>query len=217
VTKIITAILGFLLLVLGVSSLLILRQDKAAAEAVDASFLTGESAQPSNCRDVIQSVTLPKRVMTEKESQTLRIVVANVNGVGICNTAVRLAALNFELAPPSTERVVSLEPGGDPVSLLWILKPVETGAFEIVLTAGDETEVLGLVVTNVVGLTALQVQILSYISSLLGPMLTFPWWYEQWEKRKKAREKGARKRAVKESAVSQQTEPEETAAPSPPK
>jgi hypothetical protein len=206
VTKIITAILGVLLLVLGVSSLLLLRQDRVAAQAVDESFAQAESAQPSNCRDIIRDVSLSKRVMTEKESQTLRIVVANIGGAGICNTAVRLAALDFELAPAATERVVALEPDGNPVALLWILKPKETGSFEIALTAGEQTQVLGIVVTNVLGFTAVQIQILSYISSFLGPMLTAPWWYEQWEKRQEAKKETAEKAA----AVSGQAEQPKT-------
>lgn len=194
-TKIITAILGVLLLLLGLSSLLILRQDRISAESVDQSIFQGDSAQPTDCHNVIQNVSLSDRVMTEKESQTLRVVLANLDGVGICNTAVRLAALDFELSPPRTDRPVALEPGGAPVTLLWIMKPKEVGSFEIAVTAGDQTEILGIVVTNVLGFTAVQVQILSAISSILGPMLTAPWWYEQWEKRRKAKKEEAEKAA----------------------
>ncbi len=196
-TKTIIAILGVLLFVLGLISLLLLQQDRIAAESVDGSFASGVGAQPGHCRDIVQEVSLSKRVMTEKESQTLRVVLAKVEAGEICNTTVRLAALDFELAPAATERVVALEPGGTPVVLLWILKPKETGSFEIAVTAGEQTEVLGIVVTNVLGLTAVQVQILSYISSFLGPMLTAPWWYEQWEKRQKAKREAAEKAAKK--------------------
>jgi hypothetical protein len=75
--------------------------------------------------------------------------------------------------------------------LLWVLKPREISAFEIAITAGNQTQVIGIVVTNVLGFTAAQVQILSYVSSFLGPMLTAPWWYEQWEKRKKSRKEAS--------------------------
>lgn len=178
--------LGVLLFVLGVSSLLLLQRDWAAAENVDLSFLRdGVTEEERNCRNVIQSVTLSQRVMTEKESQALRVVLANLNGPGTCHTAIRLAALNFDIAPAATERVVALEPGGHPVTIVWILKPQEAGSFEIAVTAGNQTEVLGIVVTNVLGLTAVQIQILSYISSFLGPMLTAPWWIEQWQKRQR--------------------------------
>jgi hypothetical protein len=185
-------------LVLGLSSLLLLQQDRSAAQSVDQSFSQGESDQPGNCRNIIRTVSLSKRVMTEKESQTLRVVVANRDGVGICETAVRLISPDFEVAPAATERLVALEPGGDPVTLLWILKPKETGSFEIVLTAGDQTQVLGIVVTNVLGFTAVQVQLLSYLSTFLGPMLTAPWWYERWEKRQKAK-KEAEEKALKDA------------------
>jgi hypothetical protein len=193
VTKIIIAILGILLLLLGLSSLLLLRQDRLSALEVDTNFNQSESAQPDSCRNIIQTVALSNRVMTEKESQTLRIVLANTEGVETCHTAVRLAAVNFEVAPPAAERLVALEPGGNPVTLLWILKPKETGSFELAVTAGSETWILGIVVTNVLGFTAVQVQILSYISSLLGPMLTAPWWYEQWQKRQAAKIEAAEK------------------------
>lgn len=198
----ITAVIGVLLLLLGVSSLLLLWQDQRAAENVDQTFTQGGiSEEESGCLNVIQEVTLTKRVMTEKESQTLRVVLSNPNGGGVCNTAVRLAALDFELAPPATERVVTLEPGGNPVTLLWVLKPKETGSFEIAVSAGNMVEVLGIVVTNVLGLTAVQVQILSYISSFLGPMLTAPWWIEQWEKRKKTQKQTMEKTASRETAA----------------
>jgi len=196
VTKRITAVLGTLLFLLGVVSLLLVWRDQAAARSVDESFPLSESGEESSCQNIIQEASLSKRVMTEKESQTLTIVLANLSGLETCHTTVRLAALDFEIAPPVTEREVALEPDGKPVTLLWILKPRETGSFEIAITAGNQVQVLGIVVTNVLGFTAGQVQILSSISSLLGPMLTVPWWYEQWEKRKKARKEEAEKAAA---------------------
>lgn len=201
-TKRIIAILGVILLVLGVVSLILLRQDRLAALGVDQLFIFGDAigGEPSNCQNIIQEVSVPERVMTEKESQTLRVVVANIDNPGVCNTSVGLAALDFDYAPPTTSRPVSLEQGQDPITLSWILKPKEIGAFEIAITAGNQTQVIGIVVTNVLGLTALQVQILSYISSFLGPMLTAPWWYEQWEKRRQAKKKEAEKAAANAKA-----------------
>lgn len=196
-TKRITAVLGVLLFLLGVVSLVLLWQDRRAAQEVDQLFpVSSEGGEVESCDNIIQEVSLAKRVMTEKESQTLRVVLANLTGPATCHTTVQLAALEFEVAPAATEREIALEPDGKPVTLLWILKPRETGSFEIAISAGNLVQVMGIVVTNVLGLTAVQVEILSFISSLLGPMLTVPWWYEQWEKRKKARKKEAERAAA---------------------
>lgn len=200
-TKRITTVLGVLLFVLGVSSLLLLRQDRIAALEVDETFTSGDITGEENCQNVIRELSLPNRVMTEKESQSLRVVLSNLDNPGTCHTTVRLAALDFDFDPPATERPVTLEPDGTPVTVVWILKPEETGAFEIAVSAGNTTEVLGIVVTNVLGLTAVQVQILSYISSILGPMLTAPWWYEQWQKWRKARKAEAAREAKEAEAA----------------
>jgi hypothetical protein len=208
VTKRIIAVLGVILLLLGVVSLILLRQNRLAALGVDQLLIFGDAiGEEGACENLIQEVSVPNRVMTEKESQTLRVVVANVNNPTACNTTVGLAALDFDFAPPTTARPVSLEQDQNPVTLSWILKPKEIGAFEIAVTAGNQTQVIGIVVTNVLGLTAVQVQILSYISSFLGPMLTVPWWYEQWEKRQKAKKKAAEKAAAT-TKVEKRPEPE---------
>ncbi|MFZ0546771.1 MAG: hypothetical protein WAM60_15095 [Candidatus Promineifilaceae bacterium] len=200
-TNRITAILGVLLFLLGAASLLLLIQDRSAAQDADESVIGGGASEQSECKNVIQEVSLSKRVMTEKESQTLKVVLANLTGLATCDTTVRLAALDFELAPATTERAVSLETDGKPVTLIWVMKPRETGSFELAVTAGNVTEILGVVVTNVLGLTAVQIQVLSYLSTLLGPMLTAPWWYEHWQKRKKEKEKEAEKTAAAAKAA----------------
>jgi hypothetical protein len=206
-TKRTIAILGIILLLLGVVSLVLLIQDRAAALGADQLFIFGDAlGEEENCRNIIQEVSIPNRVMTENESQTLRVVVANIDNPGVCNTTVVLAALDFDIAPASTARNVSLEQGQEPVTLLWVLKPRELGAFEIAVTAGNQTQVIGIVVTNVLGLTAAQVEILSYISSFLGPMLTAPWWYEQWEKRR-----GKAKREEVEAAAINATADQQSA------
>ena len=193
-TKLIIAVLGVILFILGVVSLFLFRQDRAAALAEDQLLIFGDAlGEEANCRNIIQEVSVPNRVMTEKESQSLRVVVANTTNPGVCNTTIGLAALDFDISPTATARPVTLEPGAPPVTLIWILRPRELGAFEIAITAGNQAQVVGVVVTNVLGFTALQVQILSYISSFLGPMLTAPWWYEQWQKRQEAQKKAAEK------------------------
>ena len=200
-TKRTIAVLGVILFGLGVISLVLLRQDRAAALAEDQLLIFGSAlGDEGNCQNIIQEVSVPDRVMTEKESQSLRVVVANTTNTGVCNTTVGLAALDFDINPAATARPVTLEPGTPPVTLVWILGPRELGAFEIAVTAGNQTQVIGIVVTNVLGLTAAQVLILSYISSFLGPMLTAPWWYEQWQKRQETRKKEIEKMAVVDSA-----------------
>jgi len=73
----------------------------------------------------------------------------------------------------------------------------EVGTFDLVLTIGGAITILGVTVTNALGLTAGQLQILSALSTILGPMLTVPWWFEQWQKwraRKRERQEAEKER-----------------------
>jgi hypothetical protein len=129
--------------------------------------------------------------MTEQDSQSLTVVLSNDSGTGICETTLFVSAPNFVLSPAGTERLITLEAGAPPLTLIWIISPLQKGSFEIAVSAGNESRTIGLTITNILGLTAAQAQLLSYLATFLGPMLTAPWWYEQWQKWRKERQESA--------------------------
>jgi hypothetical protein len=178
--------LGLLLFLLGLVLLWLLARADAGALAQDRQVLSSGIID-LNCSRVIRSVTIPSRTMSEGDSQTLRVVLANDAGQDTCKTTVLLLAPDFYPTPPLTARPVVLAPGGEIVILAWVLSPRDTGSFAVAVSAGNQTVTTGITVTNVLGLTAGQARTLSYLSTILGPMLTAPWWYEQWQKRRKKR------------------------------
>ncbi|MCI0393915.1 MAG: hypothetical protein L0332_15985 [Chloroflexi bacterium] len=183
------AVIGLILFLIGVSLLLLFGRSQVYARGQDA---VGPRPVETPCGRLLSDVFLSDRVMTERESQALNVTLVNGSGVVDCPVTVSLLAPNFDLAPPTAERNVVVPVSGEPLVLAWILSPRRTGSFEIVVTTDFESQTLGIVVTTVLGLTAGQAQVLSVLATFLGPMLTAPWWYEQWEKRRKERQKQAR-------------------------
>jgi hypothetical protein len=156
---------------------------------------------PDGCGQLIDpAVTLTRRVMARSETQALTVTLTSASAE-TCAVEVTLNAPHFRLSPPEPRQEVVVGPGQQ-VESAWILTPEELGTFDLVVTVGGAITVLGLTVTNALGLTALQLQILSTIGSVLGPMLTFPWWLEQWQawqerKRDRAREEKDAKEPVR--------------------
>jgi hypothetical protein len=66
-----------------------------------------------------------------------------------------------------------------------VISPREAGNYEVVVSAEFDVQVVGVRVTNLLGLTAPQAKILSYIGYFLGPALSLPWWIEKWEENKR--------------------------------
>ena len=134
------------------------------------------------CVDALEEVILPRRTMSENDSQTITVVLSN-HGAEICEQSVAINAPNFEISPAESTQLISIPPGIGTAQTGWVLTPKKQGTFEIVIRIGAEMQIVGLSVTNVLGLTPLQAQLLSSAGSVLGPMLTLPWWYERWQKR----------------------------------
>jgi hypothetical protein len=182
--KNILAITGILLLLLGLFLFFRVRQANNTAAGYDTEWQTAAPIE-SLCHHLLREATVADRVMSERESQALNIVLVNENSPNPCETTVTLAAPNFDVSPPESNRPVSVPPGSQELTLNWILSPRRTGTYVISISTPTEAITLGITVTTVLGLTAAQAQLLSALSTILGPMLTAPWWYEQWQKRKK--------------------------------
>ena len=177
------ALVGTFLLVLGVAFLWSLGNGRREASRLDRNAdphgpVVGE---PAGCGQLVEpEVTLARRVMALQETQAVTVVLASAS-VETCQVTVTLNAPNFDLSPPDPRQLVAVGPG-QRAEIAWILSPEEVGTFDLILTIGGAITILGVTVTNALGLTAGQLQILSALSTILGPMLTVPWWFEQWQK-----------------------------------
>ena len=137
------------------------------------------------CRHPQMEVRIPRRTMTNNDSEALTVSLSNPQE---CEVEVTIVAPNFQVNPTEQPRRIALTPGA--VSeLSWVLVPREMGMHAIVVRAGLVEQSVGIVVTNTLGLTAGQAQILSYIGMFFGPALTFPWLYERWRSRREENKK----------------------------
>jgi hypothetical protein len=190
--KKVLAIGGIVLFLIGLFLLFRVRQAAGAAANFDGQLDTSGPIE-SVCTNLLREATVADRVISERESQALNVVLVNETDPQACNVMVALAAPDFNISPPESNRPISVPPGGEAVTLNWILSPRRTGTYVVSVSTATQAITLGITVTTVLGFTAAQAQILSYLATFLGPMLTAPWWYEQWQKRKKEREAAAPK------------------------
>lgn len=190
------AILGLVLLLAGAVTMW--RLSLGAAEAIGLDESSGaDPGTPLSCPGLTMTTNLPRRVMSENESQALTVALA-LGGEAACEVTLTLLAPGFVVTPAQTVQLLPMSPG-DSVIQVWVLQPQQLGTFAIAISSNSTVETLGLTVTNVLGLTAAQARILSAVGTFLGPMLTAPWWYEQWKERQKKREEEARRTAEAEA------------------
>jgi len=147
------------------------------------------------CLHPLGGAHVSKRTMTENESQALTVDLVNQNGQE-CEVTAKLSAPNFDIAPSEESQTITLPSHGN-ASLVWILTPQKTGVFEVLISAESDYQVIGINVTNLLGLSPIQAQLLSYIGSFFGPMLTAPWWYEKWKERSAKGKKTSRTKQKK--------------------
>ena len=131
----------------------------------------------------VWEVTLPQRVLVEDNSQSI-VVHATDPADTACQSALTLSAPGFGITPHKEEQIVTVKPKGSS-SVAWILTPQKSGSYEIAVSDGINTQVFGVTVTNLLGLTALQAQIMATLGTLFGPIITVPWWIERWQQRKR--------------------------------
>ena len=156
--------------------------------------VTGE---PATCADAMDaSAALDARVMAEDETQALTVLLENGSSEA-CEVTVELSAPFFSFAPPEPRRTITVTAGANG-ALAWVITPQRTGTYDIVVTIGEKIFVLGVTVTNILGLTARQARVLSALGTFLGPMLTAPWWVEQWQRWRKEQAPDRREREEEE-------------------
>jgi len=136
-----------------------------------------------------------QRLMSDSETQALAVLLQNpmLN----CPYRVLINAPEFTLSPNDPTRAVT-PATQESIKFVWILTPTKLGTFAISVTIdtinGSDTRVVGITVTNSFGFVLWQVQLFSYISTALGPILTVAWWYDKWQERKRRKDEITGKR-----------------------
>ena len=189
-------IAGLLVLLMASGLVLTLYLDARHARKLDFRGFAGFFVMFKPCDPHLRGLSVPRRVMSEAESQVLTVVLFNpaltdgalrnipVNGGGSrpapCEVTVTLAAPDFNLGPPETSQTVRVPLGGI-ARLVWVLSPKKAGTFRVVaflhpITPESDTAQIGITVHTVLGLTPIQADLLSKVGYVLGPILTIPYW-----------------------------------------
>lgn len=185
--KQILAVVGLFVVFVGVALIFSRAQAVANARARDA-VDTGSTRpeEQADCRQPLVAVDLPERVMSEDREQTLTVTVGNQFNSSTCVVIVELTALRFDISPTTLVRTSAELALGETESFIWLIAPTRTGEHTIIVMANEELQTLGVTVRTWLGLTAGQARVASFVATLLGPLLSVPWWLERWEKRQQA-------------------------------
>lgn len=180
--KRVLAITGIVLFSVGIGLALVLWSSALRAHSLDIGRSSQGAASAASCQHPLKEVILVRRVISENDSESLSVVLGN-DTPEACAISVHLSAPNFDISPTDDSRTVDVPPAQS-VTVVWILSPRRSGSFQVAVTAALDSAVVGLTVTNVLGLTPQQAKILSMVATFLGPMLTAPWWYERIKERR---------------------------------
>ena len=135
-------------------------------------------------------------ILSEKESAIVSIVLSNLS-TNTANISVNLFAPTFTVSPLEP-REVTILPNAI-VELSWVVAPNNMGNQIIMFSINnfDKSEVCGIAITNILGLTAKQAELLSLASSILGSSLSIPWMYERWQQHQKKRKQAQKSKRTK--------------------
>jgi hypothetical protein len=142
-----------------------------------------EAFRGEPCSRPIIKIAIDRVIITNKETISVSAILQNYEQEA-CDADVSIQAPKFLITPQQVTRTLSLNPG-ESAELMWILTPTDLGTYEVGFTSSKSHRSVGIVVTNSLGLTAKQVEILSYIGTFLGPAFTFPWLFTTWQQYKK--------------------------------
>ena len=144
--------------------------------------MISDDAPPPCVWDVQQ----PEKIMSEDKTQSIKVAFKNP-AKKTCETYMSLRAPSFDTSPSKDEQKISVPPGKTG-SLAWIITPRKTGTYELSVSDILNTRIFGITVTNIFGLNTTQAKVFSMLGTLLGPMLTVPWWVDKWFQRKRKQE-----------------------------
>lgn len=162
----------------------------------------------SPCELPLEDVVVPQRIV-KGDSRSLDIYLSNNDDTEDCEVLVVINAPKFQISPREVEKRVSL-PANTKQHTSWIVSPKETGNHEITIDAGyfDHASVV-ISVRTVIGLSAGQAQIVSYLTYFLGPILTLPWWLSllQKSRAKKDSERQEKRKVIVPASYEKKNKP----------
>jgi hypothetical protein len=173
------AICGVILLLGGVSLNLYLRS--ASSDARDLDRFDAPEKSRGQCSSPLEEVSISRRIMSKNDSLAMTAVLFNSDRNENCEVAINLNAPNFNISPNEPDLIINLPPRKR-ATPSWILSPRQLGTFEVAVSAELSSQIVGIKVTD--NLIDLFPSWVIFIAYGLGPMLTVPWWYEQWQKHK---------------------------------
>lgn len=186
--------IGLLLALMGLGLGLYLISANAGAKLMNG----GESKVSGGpCIHPILNINTNRTVITEKDSEAIQVSITNDDNFE-CDVEVRIYAPNFEISPPEFTHTISLS-AKETAEIIWIVTPKELGTYQVGVQADLESVYLGIIVTSVLGLTAQQMEIATYLGTFFGPAFTLPWLYTVWKERKK--EKNEQKEKERETEI----------------
>jgi hypothetical protein len=127
------------------------------------------------------------KVMSVSESQKLTAILVN-QGHEKCKVSITLDAPNFTTSGEKKQTFSIAQYATTKFN--WVLSSDKPGTYTVIvsISSGDETaEIIdskdvGISVTNIFGLQASQISLLSIFSAVFGPILTVPFWLDKLQK-----------------------------------
>lgn len=141
------------------------------------------AASSGPCLHPLVGVSIP-RIMSERESHVLQVHLA-ADTQTKCTATIEVGAAGFEISPPETTRSVELDKDQPEGTISWVLAPRQAGEYIILIASGFDTRRVGIVVTNVFGLSARTALVITWACYALGSALTIPWWLDRLKRRRR--------------------------------
>ena len=180
--KLLFALIGVLLLIICLSLYTHVTNAEKIAAAKDTTKTShGDVMGPPMCSWKVET---PERVISENKTLAILIKVSNPEKQA-CETQLSLRAPGFDYSPVRDEQQIKLAPNKHG-AISWILTPRKPGTFDLAVSDIINTQIFGVNVTNIFGLSSGQAKLFSVVGSIFGPMLTVPWWFEIWRQKRKS-------------------------------
>lgn len=132
----------------------------------------------AGCSSMPTEVQVSSRILTKESTATVTVTLTNSNAYVPCIVDASLIGTAFKIAP-SEPRKTQVDPKGS-VTIQWSVRPEVEGNHDLLLSVPPAPgRTIGVVVTSSWGLLPEQSRWLSLAGSILGPLLTVPWWLEK--------------------------------------
>ena len=123
-----------------------------------------------------RNMSLEEAVMSENENMALYIRATPLEGDEECQSSVAISAPNFRVVPDShfTEAT-----SGRPGDYVFILAPEKAGRKMVSVSSEIGYLAFDVQVENWMGISPFWDRVMVGVGTVLGPMLTIPWWLER--------------------------------------